>query len=196
MKTKNFQTFAGQNDHVAVKPHFRTTLFLAFIRNLCQNYHLLENTSKLISPIRVKICEEQPIYNYKRSSYGHRITTEPRRIDIVAHVAPQDNSVRLDECLLIGFEIKTNLRDLVSDKKFIEYCHAVNMLFLAVPKSLVDYALEKVADRTDVGVYCFEDGHQYKWPEIRYPYQDHINQLRRDAFFRVNGISEIMEIKR
>jgi len=106
MKTKNFQTFAGQNDHVAVKPHFRTTLFLAFIRNLCQNYHLLENTSKLISPIRVKICEEQPIYNYKRSSYGHRITTEPRRIDIVAHVALQDNSVRLDECLLIGFEIK------------------------------------------------------------------------------------------
>ena len=194
MKIKNFQSFTGQNDHMQAKQHFRTAAFQEFIRQLCFFYHLLENTSRQESSIRLRVCEEQQFYRYIRSKYGHPTPVHERRIDMVAHVAPQNNSVKKDTCLTVGFEIKTHVMDLLRDTKYLDYSEAVNLFFLAVTKNLLEEALAKVDEHKQVGVYCLDDGQVYRWPEYRIPCSELIEQLRRDALFRVAGVSVVKEL--
>lgn len=186
-----FSTFPGKDDHVEAKQHFRTLPFLESIRQICFEHHLNINLSQIFWPIRVVICEEQSFYINIRSDHGYDIPKDPRRIDVVAHVAPQYNSVRKNDCFTIGYEIKTSYRDLISDTKCNVYSEAVNLLFLAVPKDLVPRALEKSKDNNYVGVYCMDEAVIYKMPIFRFPFEELSRQLQADALFRYRGVSEL-----
>lgn len=119
----------------------------------------------------------------KRDSRGRPIV-QNRFIDVVLFVNPGKSAAYHGDVFTVGIEIKSNLWDLLRDKKISHYLGKTDLFYLGVEDGLIDDAVKKVQGMSGIGVISLTSGQIVK-PARRQDVAPHIRQqlLYRALFF-------------
>lgn len=132
----------------------------------------------------------RPIEEYPIVTKSNRVKVNGKSIyntifvDFVFVVEPGPGAIGCNECVYIGVEIKSSLKDIAKvAEQMSRYCKHADYWFLAVPGNLIDAATLCFRDSPWIGICSYETGEIYKQPERIYvPDENRITMLHRLVF--------------
>lgn len=120
-----------------------------------------------VEEISFRHVEEYPIVQAKE---GLSVTGKPKsctnRIDYVYLIEPGVGAIYHNRCYTVGVEIKSSFADLENiPEQLMKYQGHCDYFFVAVSNRLVGEVMRRVRCYTHIGVFSYESGLIFKFPE-------------------------------
>jgi hypothetical protein len=130
-------------------------------KNRINHHFLISRTAKVITSWRgfLFACPELTFYYNLYKPVGNFKVEDPntiqRRIDLVG-VFTHGTIMDAESWEIIGFEIKTTLRDFMGDSKLLEYYRLVDKLYIVCPPKVI---LPQYLPKDELGLIYIEDNY-------------------------------------